>query len=95
MAAALQINPGELRQLQPKRKINRAKPRRTSFAQLLTDQRRTKGMEQYRLARLAGVSASMVNQLENGKILPSPAVLNRLSTALQLDPDVLSQHLHT
>src|SRR5262249_51687529 len=56
--------------------------------------RRVPGLRREELATLASVSIDYVQRLEQGRIHPSPAVLDALSRALRMNP-AERQHLFT
>ena len=56
------------------------------FAGRLRDLRRSRGMTQVELARLAGVTATYVGKLENGAVAPGIDLVARLAAALGADP---------
>ena len=58
-------------------------------ANALVHLRKQRGMSQRALAALAGVSQSLIAELERGKHLPSPNALSKLSQALGVESDQL------
>jgi DNA-binding XRE family transcriptional regulator len=53
-----------------------------SIARSIVRQRRTAGLTQVELARLAGIRAETLNRIEKGKHAPSVATVDRIDRAL-------------
>lgn len=60
-----------------------------SLPQKVRHLRIEKALSQDRLAKLAGISRAYLNQIENGKRLPSTKTLLRLSETLEVDAGFL------
>lgn len=54
------------------------------FSDQMRDIRRRRGLSQEKLAALAGMDLSYLNEVEKGKVNPSLKALNRISQALQI-----------
>lgn len=61
----------------------------TTFAQLLTNARKAKGMTQEQLAEKMSVSRQTVSHWENGRMNPETDVINRLCELLDIDPNAI------
>jgi transcriptional regulator with XRE-family HTH domain len=58
-----------------------------TFGQALYRLRRARGLSMRRLDALSGVSYSYLSMLEVGLRSPSPEIIDKIATAMQLSPD--------
>lgn len=83
LARTLGINEDEFIQLCPPRKIHRTKERKTPLSRFLTARRQELRLRQQDVAHLAGISNSLVCQLENGVTQLTPGLCSRFESVLQ------------
>jgi len=62
----------------------------SSFADLLSARRASKGIGVRELGRLCGCTGMHISNMEKGKSLPSPEMLRKLAAALEADIDELA-----
>ena len=63
----------------------RANERRTKFARRLCEVRSAKGLTQFELAERTGIDFTYISRLENGRVVPSLALIERLAKGLELE----------
>jgi len=63
----------------------------SGFAENLRQIRDARGLTQSELADRMGVAQAFISQLETGRRRPSPALIGRIATALDVDAAVLTK----
>ena len=63
----------------------RANEGRTKFARRLCEVRNAKGLTQFELAERAGIDFTYISRLENGRVVPSLALVERLAKGLEVE----------
>ncbi len=62
-----------------------------TFGETIRSLRKRKGIAQLYLAAGAGVSQGYLSRIEAGKVTPSAAIVGRLASVIQADPETLLQ----